>query len=328
MPRPKSVPATANPNAVRFVGAVVALGLALILVIGWVAGATWRSVPVDKIALHYTGGPFQGTRFKSVIAPGTKNKYYGQLENLYELPATQRTYLISRDPNLGDKKGADQVYGTSNDNVLFSFEAVVYFKLNTDPKVIRPFFEQICLHDDCTDLSPGGGWDKMLAQYFRPALESAVRFETGKYSREQLWHDPATLATIQQAIGPELNTRINAAVGGEYFCGPDSTPSRCTDFGFILKDPTPPQQVIDSYAATAAATQGVVTAQQQANAKVEAAKGDANAQRERANAPAVPPQAVDYIRAQAERACADNDKCTLVIVNGQPGSVNVNTGPR
>lgn len=304
---------------------------AVVLIVGVVWGVLfmqgWRSVPPDKIMLHYTGGPIQGTHFKEVVSPGTHTKFYGLMENYYYLPSTQRTYVISKDPNLGEIKGqADFLSAPSNDNVQFTFEAAVYFKLNTDPKVIRQFMEQICFHDHCTDLSSGGGWDKMLSQYFRPQIDNAVRLAVENYNREQLYRDPNVLLAIQKTVGLGLKERINAVLGGEFFCGPDSSPNNCTDFGFVLKNPTPPDSVVQAYADTAAATQQVVTAQQQAQATEAAAQGQANAQKIRASAPPVPPQAVDYIRAQAMQACATNPNCHLTVVSGVSNAV-VSTGP-
>ena len=74
----------------------------------------WKSVPPDKIMLHYTGGPIQGQHFKEVVPPGTHTKLYGVLENYYLLPATQRTYTFSRDPNAGDKAGTDYISGAGD----------------------------------------------------------------------------------------------------------------------------------------------------------------------------------------------------------------------
>src|SRR5207244_3124104 len=79
-------------RALGVVGAVVVAGVV------WVAGATFKGVPVDKIGLHYTGGLFQGQHFKGVISPGTHTKYYGEFDKVYLLPSTQRTYIVSKDP--------------------------------------------------------------------------------------------------------------------------------------------------------------------------------------------------------------------------------------
>ena len=309
----------------RAVGAIAA---GIMVVIGGmvlVGMATWDAVPPDKIMLHYTGGPLDGTHFVEVVQPGTGTSMYGLLENLYFLPSTQRNYIIDKDPATGDKGAVDFVNGVSSDNVTFSFEIAVYFKLNTDPTTIRQFFEQICLHDHCTDLSPGGGWDQMLAQYLRPQIENSVRLEAGNYTREQLYRDPDTLKTMQTDIEAILKDRGNTNLGGAYFCGPDATATSCTDFRVVLKNPTPPQNVADAYNDTAAASQRVVTAQNDAAAKVKAAEGERDAQNARAQSQPLTQAQIDYVLAQATLACAQNSNCTLVVTPSGTG-VNINTG--
>lgn len=308
------VPSRSPVSVGLAVGAVAAV-VVLLGLAGLFAGG-WKAVPPDKLMLHYTGGPIQGTHFKEEVDPGTRTKFYGIMEHFYYLPSTQRTYIVSKDPAAGDVKGVDYLSAPSSDNVPFSFEAATYFKLNTNPKILRQFFEQICLHDHCTDLSDGGGWDRMLAQYFRPQIENALRVEVERYDRDHLYKDPNTLLTIQKAVGDSLKERITAAVGGEYFCGPDSTRASCTDLGFVLKNPTPPDNVVQAYADNAASAQQVITAQNQAKAAIAKAQGDADAQKARALAPAVPPEAVAYIKAQAEAACASNGNCKLIIIDG------------
>lgn len=306
------------------------LGIVVLAILGLIVGLvtlTWGSVPPDKIMLHYTGGPLDGTHFVEVVQPGTGTKIYGLSENLYYLPATQRNYIVDKDPNTGDKVGNDALVGVSSDNVSFTFEAAVYFKLNTSPQTLRQFFEQICLHDDCTNLGNGKGWDKMLAQYFRPQLENAVRLEAGKYTREQLYRDPDTLVAMQQDISAVLNDRITKAIGGEFFCGPDATASTCPDLTVLIKNPTPPDNVSAAYNDTAAASQKVVTANNDAKAKVAQAQGEKDAQDVRAQSAPLTQAQIDYIKAQALLACAQNSNCTLVVTDSQSGAVNVNTGP-
>lgn len=326
--KPLEEPRRARKSRWRSRGMVtllVSAGVVLIVGIVALASMTWASVPPDKIMLHYTGGPIDGTHFVGVVQPGSSTHFYGLLENTYYLPATQRTYIIDKDPDSGDKGGIDSITGVSSDNVTFTFEAATYFKLNPSPAVLRQFFEQICLHDHCTDLSPGGGWDSMLAQYFRPQIENAVRLETGKYDREHLYRDPATLLAMQTEIATILKDRINQSLGGEFFCGPDATAASCPNLTFVLKNPTPPDNVAAAYNDTAASAQKVITAENDAQAAVQRANGERDAQNARAEAAALTAAQIDYIKAQAMLACAQNPSCTLVVTPPDAG-VNVNTG--
>jgi hypothetical protein len=165
------------------------------LVVGVIGGvawlimfvAGWKSVPVDKIALHYTGGPIEGQHFERVVAPGTNARFYGLLEHLYELPATQRNYIMSKNPGEGDRRRPEFVGAPTRDNVITEWESATYFKLNTHGPVARRFFEQICLKYGCTDLSPGGGWDSMLADTFRQQIVAAIQSEARRYSAEDIY---------------------------------------------------------------------------------------------------------------------------------------------
>ncbi|MDQ1401752.1 MAG: hypothetical protein QOG03_68, partial [Actinomycetota bacterium] len=69
-------------------GLVAVLVALLVFLIMFAAG--WRSVPPDKVLLHYSGGPTQGTHFKEIVSPGSSTSFYGLLEHFYFLPATQR----------------------------------------------------------------------------------------------------------------------------------------------------------------------------------------------------------------------------------------------
>lgn len=295
----------------------------------------WKSTPPDKLALHYTGGPIQGVHFKEIVGPGHGTSFVGLLEHWYLLPSTQRTYIITSEANRGDRKGvdvvtaaskADTINGQQIPSVPMNIEGSIYFKINTSCKnpngnnkgdcVVRDFMNQICLHDDCTNLDPGGGWDTMLDTYLRPQIDQAIRTEVGKYNYADLWHSPDVRAAVQKAIAPVLASDINNAIGGDYFCGPDSTANSCTPFSFVLSAASPPQAVQDSFTHVAAA-------QQDAQAKVTAANGDAQAQAARASAPAVPPQNTSYIKAQAMASCASNPQCHLVIVEGTGATVQV-----
>ena len=85
-----------------------------------------------------------------MVAPGTPTRFYGLLEHLYELPAPQRNYIMSKDPSQGDNGKPEFVGAPSADRVVTEWESAAYFKLNTRPEVVRRFFEEICLKYRCT----------------------------------------------------------------------------------------------------------------------------------------------------------------------------------
>lgn len=285
----------------------------------------WKSVPVDKIALHYSGGPLEGQHFEKVVAPGTSARFYGLLEDLYELPATQRNYIMSKNPGERDRRRAEFVGAPTRDNVVTEWESATYFKLNTHGPVARQFFEQICLKYGCTDLSPGGGWDAMLADTFRQQIVAAIQAEARRYSAEEIYSNRDVLLTIQSGVGASLKQRVNDVLGGEFFCGPTYTASRpaeCPEFSFVIKEVTLPQDLRDQYHANRAAALGVDRARSEAAQKRVEAEGEAAKQNALRAASELTPAQLAYMRVQAELECARRPECVLIAGNS-PGGVLV-----
>jgi hypothetical protein len=267
----------------------------------------WKAVPVDKVALHYTGGPIQGERFKKVVAPGTGTHFYGLFEQLFELPATQRSYIMSKDATQGDARRSEYVGAPSADKVMTEWESATYFTLNTRPDVLRRFFEQICLKYTCTDLKPGGGWDRMLADTFRQQIVAAIQAEARRHLSEDIYANADTFRLMQANVGSTLKQRVNDVLGGEYFCGPgyDAGKPGCPEFSFVIKEVTLPANVRDQYNANRASALAV-----------DKARADALSQAALRTAPDLTAGQIDYIRAQAELECARRAQCVLVIGGG------------
>ncbi len=284
----------------------------------------WKSVPVDKVGLHYSGGPIEGAHFEQVVAPGTRTRFYGLLDRLHELPATQRSYIMSKDPHQGAGRRAEFVGAPAADRVVTQWESATYFKLNTRPEVVRRFFEQICLRYRCSDLKPGGGWDQMLADTFRQQIVAAIQAEARRYPSEDIYANRETLVRMQEGIGSVLKQRVNDVLGGEFFCGPTFRPeaSECPEFTFVIKEITLPDNVQAQYNANRASALAVEQARTDAAQRQERARGEADSQAVLRSAPELTAGQLDYIRAQAELECARRPDCVLVVGNGA-GSVQI-----
>lgn len=296
------------------------VGTALLIAgaIGFVTGAAiflsgFKPVPVGKVALHYDGGPLEGERFVRVVPPGTGTRFYGFFDRLYELPATQRNYIMSKAPDQNASGTAEYVGAPAADRVMTDWESATYFKLNTRPDVVRRFFEQICLKYSCSDLSPRGGWDRMLADTFRQQIVAAIQEEARRYTSEEIYANRDTLLAMQAAIGSTLKDRVSQVLGGEFFCGPTFSPETpdCPQFAFVIKELTLPANVRDQYNANRAALLAV-----------DKAKAEAQSQAALRAAPDLTPRQLEYIRAQAELECARRPAC--VFVAGGAGQVEVN----
>ena len=289
----------------------------------------WKSVPVDKVALHYSGGPIQGEHFEAVVGPGTRTRFYGLLEHLYELPATQRNYIMSKDPKQGDDRRGEFVGAPASDRVMTQWESATYFKLNTRPEVVRSFFEQICLKYRCTDLDPGGGWDRMLGDTFRQQIVAAIQAEARQHSSEDIYANPDTLIQMQSAIGSGLKRRINDVLGGEFFCGPTfrSEVAKCPEFTFVIKEISLPENIQTQYNDNRASALAVEKARTDAEQRQVQAQGEADSQAILRAAPELTGAQRDYIRTQAELECARKPECVFMVGAGG-ASVEVDIGGR
>ncbi len=308
LPRPSSV------GRALVLAALATLGILVVLFIDG-----WKAVPVDKIALHYSGGPIEGQHFQRVVQPGTSTRYYGLLENVYELPATQLNYIMSKAPDQGDANQPEFVGAPSLDKVTIQWETATYFKLNTHGPVVRRFFEEVCLHYGCTDLSPGGGWDRMVADTVRQQVVAAIQAESRRYASDDIYANRQTLLSIQQEIGSTLKDRLDTVLGGEFFCGPGFNPAEpldCPGFTFLIKEVTVPANVQDQYNVNRASALAVEHSRHQATQRRIEAEGEAARQFALREAPELTPGQLAYIDAQAGLECARRDNCTMVVGAG------------
>jgi len=323
---PRIVPANVNPRTVFRAAAAVVVGLVVLIVLGFVVSA-FKSTPVDKIGLSYTGGPIAGTHFQRVVEPGSGQFFNGFFASLRELPATQRNYIVSKNANEGDRKQADFIPGPTKDRVIAEIELAVTFKLNTEPASVRQFYEQLCVKYKCEDLSPGGGWDKLLNDNFRQVLENAVQQETRQILAADLNNNQEVITRMQTDVASHLKDDFNQVLGGNFFCGPTfdrNRPSVCPDFKFVIKNITLPSDLQNAFTAQQSSAAQIVVKQNEA-AQVKAAAEGVAAQQNAVQA-SLTPQYLEYLKVQAETQCAQRPGCTLVISNGAT-TPNVNINP-
>lgn len=321
-----------RPRAVMVVGAVVGGFILLVFVLLFLLG--WGSVPVDRLGLHYTGGPIEGQKFVKIIDPGSGQQFLGLQDQLVLLPATQRDYIAGTSRNVD----GPAIVAPAKGGVEMQFEISAYFTLNTSPDVVRRFYERVCIKFECTTED---GWDLMLENNFRKPIEQAVQQSIRGYTVDELYAGEAREATteeqvvsllvqVQDEIASDLKDNINRILGGDYFCGPTferENPSECPDFQFqIVKAVPTNQSVIEAFAENAASQQRVITAQNQASAEVAVAEGQRRAQEALAGIYSDPAY-VAYLRALAIQKCAENSGCTLVVTpDGTDVNVNSSRG--
>lgn len=315
------------------VGALVAL-----ILISLFFGA-FASTPVDKIGLHYSGGPIDGTKFDGIVEPGSGTRFLGFLDNLILLPVTQRDYIVSLHPEEGDRRDPDSILAPAKGGVEMQFEIAAYFTLNTSPTVVRRFYERVCVKFACDHEA---GWDQMLNNNFRKPIEQAIQQRAREHTVDELYAGVASaetgstseeaeslLVSIQEDIASDLKENINRILGGDYFCGPTfdrSKPDVCPDFEFQIVSATPTSESVrEAFADNAASRQAIITAQNNAQAKVAEAEGQRQSQ-EALNNLYADPNYIAYLNALALQESAGNSNCTLVV--NPNGGTNVNVTPR
>lgn len=221
-------------------GAIGAVAGIFFLIVGIIAVGGFEKTPRDHIGISYGGGPFEGASFQKIVQPGSGIFFNGLADKLYLYPATQRNYIIAA--NEGDVKGS--IAATSKDQIVVGFEVAAYFRLNTDK--LQKFHENIGLKYEAWTEE---GWDQMLAQEFRPQIEFAIQKEARLYDAKAIFSDQATLLQIQDEIGTRLKENITGVLGDEYFCGVTFTSGNCTEFSFVLKNPSVPEALRTAYEA-------------------------------------------------------------------------------
>jgi hypothetical protein len=293
--------------------------------------SAWGSVPVDKVGLHYNGGPIEGQSFERIIQPGSGAQFLGPRDTLTLLPIDQRSYTTcNADQVDGDKCDGPDIVAATKGGAEMRFRIGVSFKLNTGDDIIRRFNEQICRKFDC---GSGGGWDKMLQVQFRGPIEQAIQQSVRDFTVDQLFAGvaeegeggqdaTAILEQVQEAIAADLKENTNQFVGGDYFCGPGfdrNKPEVCPDFQFQITDAVPTDDgVRAAFAANVSSRQDVITARNRADAQVAEAEGKKRAQE--ALAGLYTDQAyINYLEATAKGDCARREGCTMIVGDNNAG---------
>jgi len=68
-----------------------------------------RKTPADQIALSYGGGLLAGAKYQKTVFPGSGLVVNGMFDKWYEYPVTVRNYIVSLNPNEGDRGKADEI---------------------------------------------------------------------------------------------------------------------------------------------------------------------------------------------------------------------------
>lgn len=286
-------------SSARGLGAMVLAVIVFIAVIWTISAISLVSTDGGHVAVVRNGGPFDNRQIRDVIPPGSSKKLEGMYSVVHNYPASQRYYTISGDSG-GDRPGVDVFRGTTSDGVQgIGLEGTVQFTLNTDKNTLRAFDNRFGTR---TFPTPNGksyhawdgdtGWEAFLDAVFRrQILDNALRIEMQKYTcvdlipscaylnQQQTSNKKpdgnqanANLATIQTNISKELQSDLDATLGGRYL-----------EIGkFTISKVTLPDRVEQQVQESNAARVAVQRVRYEADQRVAAANGERRANEQKA----------------------------------------------
>jgi hypothetical protein len=303
--------------------ALVAAG-GLLLLFG--ATACSEIAESDKVGLWYAQGQWDGNKFDHCVQPG-KTDDVSFNDTVYWVPTNVRTWNTA--PSGGDTNAPLVVTAKPDAGQTSGLEVNVWtqvnFKLNTN-----------CGADEKDAASPlvqwwenlgkrygadsESGWLSMLNNTVVPALEKAKNV-LRDYTADQL-----VLGTVwaeaETKFAETFSTELERLSGGNYFCGPSFSrqSSDCAPVQVSIKDVDYRDPGIQ------AARNEKQKALEEAQAKLAKAQGDvaaAEAQDKLYNNPAWMQLEMARIQLEQIQACANTQKCVIVMDSG--GNVQVHT---
>jgi hypothetical protein len=254
-------------------GRWVALVMGIVIAIGVIAFllSGFGYAPIGYYSLVYR--TFPSNQFIKVVQPGQGLYWRGYFTTDYLYPATQRTYIVSSNPDEGDVQGQDMIVAKCGDSNAVNIQTALTFNLVSDPDMLREFHEKIGLKRSIWTTE---GWTSFLEQYIRQPEKDAFQRAVKPYTAITASGETTDAAghaygmnEIGGTVGEELQRDMDSYMGGHYV----------QVVQFQLNDITPQDpNIVNAIAARTAAQQSVQTAQQQ----LAAAQYQAEANKERA----------------------------------------------
>jgi hypothetical protein len=184
---------------------------------------------VNQIGLTYSGGIIEDKEFKGLLEPGATNTATGFGSTTYFYPNDQRTYKFSREGG-GDVAAA--IVSPTSEGTRVVLEGIITFRVcqptETDQEgftndwgteggyaaCLRSFHENIGLKTAA--YSGNAGWDAMLTEFLRPAIEISVNRSTRSYTVDQVL-TTETLDALNDEIRRTLPAEVTANMDGNFF---------------------------------------------------------------------------------------------------------------
>lgn len=267
------------------IGAVaVALAVIVGLIFGGAYFAGYNSSDAGHTLVVRNGGWFSGKNISKVIPAGSGQTSTGMFTTVHAYPVPQQQYTITADAANGAKSGADVVTVPSSDGVQMDIEGTLYYTLDTFDKGAKDPYATLKQFDDnygIRDFTFDGvtkhpwqgadGWNVFMNTVVRNTVNEALRKGVGGAKCSELIASCALvqnsggaatngvptgtskLSDVQDSIDGDLQTYINANLGGAYF----------TNIKFVISGVKLPTNVQDAVNAAQAEFAKVSTIQAQ-----------------------------------------------------------------
>lgn len=211
----------------------------VVLIVGFIGGCGWISAfektKGGEVAVIRNGGLFDDNKIRCSHEPdkngadefGCKGEEgflpeassrtnIGLWSSAHKYPSQQRFYKLSSNADESDSGLVDQVIVPTSDGINVSIEGTVYFKLNTDPAVLRDFDNKFGTRTFGGKHPYDGneGFSNFLNTIIRPVIDNNLRKEIGSVRGADL--NPS-LALVQNqgqqtAVDPDQGKKANQRI--------------------------------------------------------------------------------------------------------------------
>lgn len=210
---------------------------------------------VGQYAFVSGHGALSSQKLTAVYGPGARASVNGG-STIWYVPSNQRNYITAQPGNAADRHNPQQVStnskGTDSKVPVFVYSFVSWqlnpaiqneHDANTVSSIAQRFFK-FCQKYGCatqnaqndnsnSDLSHSSvkGWNNMLAENFPTAIDNATQTAASQFG-PNLWNDQTQWHQFGLDIQSTLLQEFRTLAGSgsyNYFCGPGSTETHCTE---------------------------------------------------------------------------------------------------
>lgn len=230
----------------------VATALLVVVGAGLLASCSATATPTsDTYLCVFAGGGSQ--RLKYQLPPGSDQKDIGQNDTVVEIPASNRFYMAAKDDSIRDPLAPHFYPGNALGGVEVELEGQIRMRFNL-PKACEWYSKHGRRNATNGDLAfnargadaENSGWLQWLAENFGFTMGSVAKRVLNGYDWAALHYDypinannigvvpkdeqpgEATSQKLGKELGEEFTKEIDSFLGGQYFCGTETTPGSAT----------------------------------------------------------------------------------------------------